>query len=491
MSKTILRVLEYHGRLLRPDGSPVPAGRHAVRFSLHSDARGQRTSWVELHGDVEVGTGGHISVVLGREHPFEPKLFDNRTRWISARVVRSGETDAEVFPRQEVHGVTLQASKLVERHETRLETLEENQRTLRAGPSKEKLRTQIASLAERLETVEVGELNRLSRDIDSLLDRLDRLDGDDARLDRVEERLGDVDGPDGDIIDMNDRMDSIEKRAVRVLEHLEVGPDRQDRLLKRMTKLETAVAKVPAIDMSGEPEAMHLPIEGGALTGPLTIEKGGLEVASGDLVAKQLKVFSVSASQAVRAARIVAEEQLEIRGDLTADNTKRAIQVRKVEGRNGSSKKDGPLHLNSRGGFEVTVGNKASKKGLTVHGEVRTTGKDLAERFVGATIDPGLLVRMDGGRRVVLSDQAYDTRVVGIVSTSPGVSLGHDGQVPVALRGTAPCRVVGPVRIGDLLVPSDVPGHAMAASPDRTVGCLVGKAMEDLDGSGEILVLVL
>jgi hypothetical protein len=90
----------------------------------------------------------------------------------------------------------------------------------------------------------------------------------------------------------------------------------------------------------------------------------------------------------------------------------------------------------------------------------------------------------------VVSDTAFDTRVVGVVSSQPGISLG-DGEVPVALQGTAPCKVVGPVELGDLLVPSEVPGHAMAAGPERTRGCLVGKAMEELSGgTGMILVLL-
>jgi hypothetical protein len=51
---------------------------------------------------------------------------------------------------------------------------------------------------------------------------------------------------------------------------------------------------------------------------------------------------------------------------------------------------------------------------------------------------------------------------------------------------------VGPIAVGDLLVPADLPGHARAAAPSETVGCLVGKAMEALQQDvGTILVLVL
>lgn len=495
MSSTILRALEYHGRLVSNDGQAVPRGRYTVRFSLHSDQRGQRTSWVETQHDVEIGHDGHVSAVLGLDVPIDPKLFDGRTRWVSARVVDSGQSFEDGSPRTQVAGTGLLLTKLVERHDSRLDTLEENQRTLRSGPAKEKLKQRIDDLSTRLERLEIGEVTRLSRLIDQLLDRMDAVDDDGGRLEKIEDEIEDLCGPDGDIVDVNDRIDDVERRAVRVLEHTEAGPDRYEKVLKRLGRVEKSASGAAEPEPGDAASMGALPLDGGELAGALTIQKGGLAVESGDITGNQVKVFSVTASKSVRAPRIVAEEQLEVRGDITADNTQRAIQIRKIEGRNGSAKKDGPLHLNSRGGHEVVVGNKASAKGLLVHGTVacglvKTKGKDLAEHFDGAVVAPGFLVRMDGGRNVVLSDQAFDPRVVGIVSTEPGVGLG-DGAVPVALRGSAPCHVVGPVRIGDLLVPSDEPGHAMAAGGNSTEGCLVGKAMEDLDeGTGLILVLV-
>lgn len=473
----------------------MPPGRYTVRFSLHSDGRGQRTSWVETIQDVEVGADGVCSAVLGLTEPIDSKLFDGRTRWVGARIVRSGQAGEEILPRVQVVGTSLVLSKLVERHETRLETLEENQRFLKSGPTKDKLKQRIEELSTRLDRLEVGEVSRLSRLIDQLLDRVDAVDDDGGRLEKIEDEIEDLCGPDGDIVDVNERIDEVERRAVRVLEHTEAGPDRYEAVVKRIVALEKRPVGGGEVAEAASPDDLGvLSVEGGELTGQLTIQKGGLNVASGDIVGNQVKVFSVTASNAIRAPRVVAEEQLEVRGEITADNTQRAIQIRKIEGRNGSAKKDGPLHLNSRGGHEVVVGNKASAKGLTVHGkvtctEVKTKGKDLAEHFDGRAA-PGDLVRMDGGRRVVLSDTAFDTRVVGIVSTAPGVSLG-EGDVPVAMRGTVPCKVIGPVRMGDLLVPSHLAGHAMASAGNSTEGCLVGKAMEDLgEGTGTILVLV-
>jgi hypothetical protein len=101
------------------------------------------------------------------------------------------------------------------------------------------------------------------------------------------------------------------------------------------------------------------------------------------------------------------------------------------------------------------------------------------------------------------SSQAYDLRVAGVVSAAPGVILGEggEGKVMVATTGRVKIKVDatrGPVRVGDLLVTSDVEGVAMKSEPlslggtaIHRPGTLIGKALEPLDkGVGEILVLL-
>jgi hypothetical protein len=64
-----------------------------------------------------------------------------------------------------------------------------------------------------------------------------------------------------------------------------------------------------------------------------------------------------------------------------------------------------------------------------------------------------------------------------------------EGQY-VALTGRVPCKVTGPVEKGDLLVSSNVKGHAKAdnnALPGRIIGKAVGMNTE---GEGVIEVLV-
>jgi hypothetical protein len=107
---------------------------------------------------------------------------------------------------------------------------------------------------------------------------------------------------------------------------------------------------------------------------------------------------------------------------------------------------------------------------------------------------------------LVPSSLAYDTKVAGIVSTAPGVTLGsdtngNDGSALIALSGRVPCRVdasYGAIHPGDLLTTSDTPGYAMKAEPTiingrgfYPDGTILGKAMGTLEsGTGTIEVLV-
>jgi len=51
----------------------------------------------------------------------------------------------------------------------------------------------------------------------------------------------------------------------------------------------------------------------------------------------------------------------------------------------------------------------------------------------------------------------------------------------VALQGRVPCRVVGKIRKGDILVTAGIHGVAIAAIGDVRVGTVVGKALEEYD----------
>jgi hypothetical protein len=63
-----------------------------------------------------------------------------------------------------------------------------------------------------------------------------------------------------------------------------------------------------------------------------------------------------------------------------------------------------------------------------------------------------------------------------------------DNVAPVALQGRVPCRVVGQVRKGDLMV-SAGNGAAMANN-NAAVGTVIGKALANFDGVEGIIEVV-
>jgi hypothetical protein len=152
------------------------------------------------------------------------------------------------------------------------------------------------------------------------------------------------------------------------------------------------------------------------------------------------------------------------------------------------------------------VGNGRVTGNLTVDGNIAAKYQDIAE-WVSArhTMPAGTVVVLDIERsnQVVASQTAYDTRVAGVVSDSPGVILGEGGQDKVMVATTGRVRVKvdatgAPIRVGDILVTSDREGIAMRSEPIdlgrakiHRPGTIIGKALEPLDkGAGEILVLL-
>jgi hypothetical protein len=169
------------------------------------------------------------------------------------------------------------------------------------------------------------------------------------------------------------------------------------------------------------------------------------------------------------------------------------------------------LRINSTG---VIVGTNAAETAvkLTVNGAIDVKGniaakyQDVAEWVpaFGAP-KPGTVVILseDANNHVVASNAAYDTRVAGVVSEQPGLILGEaaPNKVQVATTGRVKVMVdatAAPIKIGDLLVTSNIPGVAMKSMPVEVAGIqmhrpgtVVGKALEPLDkGTGEILVLL-
>jgi len=127
---------------------------------------------------------------------------------------------------------------------------------------------------------------------------------------------------------------------------------------------------------------------------------------------------------------------------------------------------------------------------------VATTARyaDLAERYTAdSDYDPGTVLIFDGALEVTVSNQDASPKVAGVVSTDPAYLMNSDLQgtltVALALTGRVPTKVVGPVHKGDMMV-STADGRARAES-NPAMGTVIGKALEDFDGTeGTIEVVV-
>jgi hypothetical protein len=163
----------------------------------------------------------------------------------------------------------------------------------------------------------------------------------------------------------------------------------------------------------------------------------------------------------------------------------------------GTSSPTSKLHVAGTGRF---TGN------LTVDGNIAAKYQDVAEWVPAAEqLGAGTVVVLDSSKsnHVISSSKSYDTRVAGVISAQPGITLGEKGddKVLVATTGRVLVNVdatSGPIEIGDLLVTSDREGVAMKSQPVEIggvrlhrPGTLIGKALESLaGGTGKILVLL-
>jgi len=161
----------------------------------------------------------------------------------------------------------------------------------------------------------------------------------------------------------------------------------------------------------------------------------------------------------------------------------------------------------------VGIGTTASPtEKLEVIGNIKVSGninakyQDVAE-WVDSSQElvAGTVVVLDSSRsnHVIAATQSYDSRIAGVISLQPGLTLGEEaeGRVLVATTGRVRVKVdatEGAIQIGDLLVTSNREGFAMKSLPVNVggvrmhrPGTLIGKALEPLaKGTGEILVLL-
>jgi hypothetical protein len=108
---------------------------------------------------------------------------------------------------------------------------------------------------------------------------------------------------------------------------------------------------------------------------------------------------------------------------------------------------------------------------------------DLSENYASdARYAPGTVVVFGGTAEITQSMLTHDATVAGVISTNPAYVMNSEmaSGLPVALTGRVPCLVLGPVRRGDRLATSDVPGTAgLLNNSEWQPGVMIGKSLED------------
>jgi hypothetical protein len=145
--------------------------------------------------------------------------------------------------------------------------------------------------------------------------------------------------------------------------------------------------------------------------------------------------------------------------------------------------------INGGLGVSGSIYSGADMYATTFHG-VATSAQyaDLAEKYLAdADYAPGTVVVFGGDKEITISRQPMDTAVAGVISTNPAYQMnsGLEGGLYVALQGRVPCKVLGPINKGDLLVTSSYQGIATAyyneTSSGPQVGTVIGKALQAYD----------
>jgi hypothetical protein len=108
---------------------------------------------------------------------------------------------------------------------------------------------------------------------------------------------------------------------------------------------------------------------------------------------------------------------------------------------------------------------------------------DLAEIYTSdKNYEPGTVVVFGGTAEITATKITHDTRVAGVISTNPAYLMNSEASgLPVAFTGRVPCKVLGPVAKGDVLVTSAYPEYAERMTNTLyQPGCILGKSLNDV-----------
>ncbi len=208
-------LIEFHGRLFRVGSSVEPVrtaqgrriertadpGLYDLRIALHAGRDDSVALWSEAHDDVPVAVGGFFGVVLGEREPVPAGLFDGTPRWLSATGL--GDNLDVLSARVPLLGHAVRVYEQLTALTARVNDLE----ALLVRSARRE-----TNLNRRLKRIEQGKgvLAGIISRATSLDTRVTRLDGTEGRVTRLEDEVEDVVGPDGDLIDIIERLERIE-----------------------------------------------------------------------------------------------------------------------------------------------------------------------------------------------------------------------------------------------------------------------------------------
>ncbi len=112
---------------------------------------------------------------------------------------------------------------------------------------------------------------------------------------------------------------------------------------------------------------------------------------------------------------------------------------------------------------------------------------DLAERYTAdQDYEAGTVVVFsdkDSEFELTKSTTSHDRAVAGVISTNPAYLMNSTTEgVALALQGRVPCKVLGPIQRGDLVVTSNTPGTAQRLEDSSYLpGVVIGKALGTIE----------
>jgi hypothetical protein len=128
----------------------------------------------------------------------------------------------------------------------------------------------------------------------------------------------------------------------------------------------------------------------------------------------------------------------------------------------------------------------SAKKYKQIYGyTVEATFADLAERYAtDVPYEVATVVVFGGEAEITTTTEPGDVSVAGVISTNPAIKMnaeaGNSQTHPyVALKGRVPCKLIGPVSKGDLIVTADnEPGYAQSIGKNDAGRSVFAKSIE-------------